>query len=84
MCACVRVCVRSSACACACRRVCVRAYGSAKVRAHVRLCMCLCVHVRARVGEHAFAGAGQRTCGLCACVRACEFICMYDYYIILL
>ena len=55
------------------------------VRAHVKLCMCLCmyVHVRASVGAHAcaFADVGQRTCGLC--VRAYEFVCIYDYNIIL-
>ena len=42
------------------------------------------VYVIACAGAHAcaFAGVGQRIRGLC--VRACEFICMYDYYIILL
>ena len=85
VCACVRACV--------CDRPHVRALVGACVfaltghmRAHVKLCMCLCmhVHVRAGVGAHAcaFAGVGQRTCGLC--VRAYEFICMHDYIRILL
>ena len=92
----MRACVR--ACVCVRARVCERAHVRAlvgacvfsltgHVRAHVKLCMCLCmhVHVRAGMGGHAcaFAGVGQRTCGLCvrACVRAYEFICMYDYNI---
>ena len=62
----VRMCVRLWA------RVCSRHWFAltGHVRAHVKLCMCLCMHVRAGVGAHAcaFAGVGQRTCGLC--VRA--------------
>ena len=44
---------------------------------HVKLCMRLCMHVRAGVGVHAcaFAGVGQRTCGLC--VRACVRVYMH-------
>ena len=87
MCVCVCACVRARAPAC--ERLLVRALVCAcvfaltgHVRAHVKLCICLClhVHVRAGVGAHAcaFAGVGQRTCGLCvrACVRVNFYACM--------
>ena len=56
-------------------RMCVRdrLHVCARVGTRLRLRMCLYMHVRARVGEHACAGADW-----------CAYICMYDHYIILL
>ena len=63
----------------------VRAYGSCACPREAVLCLFMHVYVRAGVGAHscAFAGVWQHTC-VFRCVRAYEFICMYDYNIILL
>ena len=96
--ACVRARARACACVRARARVCERLHvralvGACRVfaltghmRAHAKLCICLCMHVRAGVGAHAcaYGGVGQRACGLCVCVRACEFMCVYDHDIMLL
>ena len=47
----------------------------------MKLCMCPCKHVHVRAGVYpracAFAGVGQRTCGLCVSVRACVRVCAF-------
>ena len=80
----VRMCMR-------CGRVCVRAYGScacAREAVHVSVyaCACVCGCGRACVCVCRCGPAYSRfVCArVRACVRAYEFICMYDYNIILL
>ena len=89
----VCVCVRARARVC--ERLHVRSLVGAcvvaltgHVCAYLKLCMCMCmhVHVRAGVGAHAcaFAGVGQRTCGVFAYVGTSLYACMIiiSYYYI--
>ena len=57
----------------------VRVCGRMCVSMCVRMCVCDCTDVMVRMFAYVCALAGWRTC-----VRACAYICMYDYYIILL
>ena len=95
---CASVRVRARVCACVRVRACVRPHVRALVgacvfartghaRAHVKLCiLCLCMHVHVLAGACVcvFRRGPAYLWFVTECVRAYEFMCMYDYNIILL